>query len=84
MNKIQLKDEVRRAISQNWDDFAREHPNLARVIDQELLVESAMRSLVDDPEYRTAMEQSHAVGIGIQAIVSFVDRFVARWLKRLL
>jgi hypothetical protein len=83
MNKVQLKEEVRRAISQNWDSFVQDHPNLARVIDQELLVEGAIQSLADDPEYLTAMEQSHAIGIGAQAIVSFVDRFVVRWFKLL-
>lgn len=84
MNEIDLMEAVRRAIRGNWDAFAGEHPNLARVIDQELLAEGVMQSLADDPEYRRAMEQSHAVGIGIEAVISFVDRFVVDWLNRLL
>lgn len=84
MTRIELKNEVRRAISQNWDSFVQEHPNLARVIDQELLVEGVMQSLADDPEYQRAMEQSHAIGIRVHALTSFVDRFVSAWLKRLL
>ncbi len=84
MTKIQLKDEVRRAIHQNWDTFASEHPNLAQVIDQELLVEHAMQSIADDPEYRTAMEQSAAVGIGMEALIGFVEQFVSRFLREII
>lgn len=84
MNKIRLKEEVRLAIHQQWDAFAAEHPNLAQVIDQELLVEQAMQSIADDPEYRTAIQQSQAVGIGMEALVSFVERFVVRFLRELL
>jgi hypothetical protein len=84
MTNIQLKEEVRRAIHQNWDTFAAQHPNLAAVIDQELLVEQAMQSIADDPEYRTAMEQSNAVGIGMQALVSFVERFISRFLRQII
>jgi hypothetical protein len=84
MTKIQLKEEVRRVIHQNWDAFASEHPNLARVIDQGLLVEQAMQSIADDPEYRTAMEQSQAVGIGMEALCSFVERFISRFLREII
>ena len=84
MTRIQLKEEVRRAIHQNWDAFASEHPNLAQVIDQELLVEHAMQSIADDPEYRTAMEQSAAVGIGMEALASFIERFISRFLRQIL
>lgn len=81
MSTIRLKDEVRRVIHQQWESFAAEHPNLAQVIDQELLVEQATQSIADDSEYRTVMEQSAAVGIGMEALVSFVERFVSRLLR---
>ena len=83
MNAIDLKDHVRRAISSSWDDFAREHPLLSQAIDQDVLVEQAMACIADDPEYRSAMEQAAAVGIGMAAIESFVTRFVGRWIKAL-
>jgi len=84
MTKIQLKEEVRRAIHQNWDAFASEHPNLAQVIDQELLVEQAMQSIADEPEYRTVMQQSAAVGFGMEALITFVERFIARFLRQII
>jgi len=84
MDRIELKEIVKRAIARKWDAFAADHPHLAGVIDQELLAEGATQSLADDPEYQRAMEQSHAVGIGIEAIISFVDRLVAEFLNRLL
>ncbi len=84
MNAIDLKAHVRRAIGAGWDEFARAHPLLSQAIDQDVLVEQAVNSIADDPEYRNAMEQARAVGIGITAMESFVTRFVGRWMKALL
>ena len=83
MNRIDLRDHVRRAISSSWDAFAREHPLLSQAIDQDLLVEQAMSCIADDPEYQAAMDQAAAVGIGMAALESFVARFVGRWIKAL-
>jgi hypothetical protein len=80
---IDLKDHVRRAVAASWDEFAREHPLLSQAIDQDLLVEQAMACIADDPDYRAAMEQAAAVGIGLTAIESFVTRFIGKWIKRL-
>ena len=84
MNAIDLKDHVRRAIGAGWDEFARAHPLLSQAIDQDVLVEQAMSSIAEDEEYKTAMEQAAAVGIGMTAVESFVTRFVTRWMKGLL
>jgi hypothetical protein len=81
---IDLKDHVRRAIGKGWDEFAREHPLLSQAVDQDLLVEQAMTCIADDPEYKSAMEQAAAVGIGMAALESFVDRHVGRLMKALL
>ena len=83
VNPIDLKDHVRRAISSSWDDFVREHPLLAQAIDQDLLVEQAMTCIADDPEYKSAMEQAAAVGIGMAAVEAFVTRFVGKWITAL-
>jgi hypothetical protein len=83
MNKIQMKEEVRRAIYQQWDAFAREHPHLAEVIDQELLVEQSQQSLQDDPEFRTAMRQAETVGTGFEILGSVIDRIIREFLRRL-
>jgi hypothetical protein len=83
MTRIELREHVRRSVSAGWDEFTREHPLLARVVDQDLLVEHAMTRIADDPGYQSAMDQSAAVGIGMTAIESFVKRFVARLLEHL-
>ena len=84
MNAIDVKDHVRRAIGARWEDFARAHPLLSQAIDQDVLVEQAISSIADDPEYKSAMEQAQAIGIGMSAVESFVTRFVSRWMKALL
>jgi len=83
MSKIQIKEEVRRAIHQQWDAFAREHAHLAEVIDQELLVEQARQSLLEDPDFRTAMEQAETVGTGFEILGSVIDRIIREFLRRL-
>ena len=83
MDAIDLRGHVRRAVAASWDDFAREHPLLSQAIDQDLLVEQAMSCIADDPQYRDAMEQAAAVGVGVSAVEAFVTRFVARWIKLL-
>jgi hypothetical protein len=83
MNAIDLKDHVRRAIGAGWDEFARAHPLLSQAIDQDVLVEQAVSSLADDPDYKSAMEQAQAIGIGMTAVESFVARFVSRFMRQL-
>jgi hypothetical protein len=83
MNQIDLKEHVRAAVRSNWPDFAQAHPHLAGVIDEDLLVEGAASSLVDDPEYQDAMRQAQAAGAVAQGITDLVVRLVNRWINRL-
>ena len=84
MNEINLKEQVRTAIQSAWPAFEQSHPHLAAVIDEDLLVESAATNLADDPEYQDAMRQADAAGIAAQTITDIVERFVTKWLARLL
>jgi hypothetical protein len=79
---MQVKDQVRLAMHQQWDAFAREHPHLADVIDQELLIEQAHQSLQDDSEFRSAMDQAQRVGSGIEILGHLIDRLVREFLRR--
>ena len=84
MQTIQLKQEVQRAIRSEWPAFAQSHPHLAAVLDETLLVESAVASLVDDAEYQEAMATALAAGVAAQVISDVVQRLVNRWLRSLL
>jgi hypothetical protein len=59
------------------------HPKLAQVIDEQILVESAAESLVDDPEYKEAMDAAAEAGAGAEIIASVVQRLVGRFLRGL-
>ena len=80
---VDLKEEVRRALQTEWPAFASSHPRLAAVLDETLLIEPAIHSLGDDPEYVEAMQTASAVGAGAEIVADIVLRHVRQWLRRL-
>lgn len=80
MNTIELKQVVRIAIKNGWEAFAADHPRLAAVMDEQLLVEQATQSIADDPEFQHALSQASVIGITADSVVQLAQRFVTRWL----
>ena len=80
----QNRDMVREAVGVEWETFAARHPRLAMVLDRETVVQAAGTELADDPEYRRAMEEATAAGMGAAVIAQVVRSFVKDWLARLL
>jgi hypothetical protein len=83
MGSVDIKDEVRRAVRDEWPRFADRHPRLAAVLDETLVTEAAIDSIADDPEYQEAMDTAAAVGAGAEVVATVIHRLVARWLKQL-
>ena len=83
MNSIDLKDEVRKAISSEWPAFAATHPKLAAALDETVLLDPAMQSLADDADYQEAMRTAEGVGAGAAVISDVIGRFVRQWLRTL-
>jgi hypothetical protein len=84
MNRIDLKEHVRRAIESSWPAFAESHPRLAAVLDQVLLVEQATQCLADDPDFQATMHHAAAVGLVTEALTDQVPRRITAWLRQLL
>ena len=80
---IDLKAEIAAAVRDEWPAFAARHPRLAQVLDETLLVEQAVASIGNDPEYRQAMQTAAAVGTGAQVIADVVRRLVAKLIHTL-
>ena len=75
MNQINLVDEVKQALTDRWPQFVMDHPRLAKVLDQNLLLEqagapealSAMLSpialdaltVADDPGWLDGLQTEH-------------------------
>lgn len=83
MNTIDFKSEVTRAIQSEWRVFEQYHPRLAAVIDQSLLVEQAMISLMDDPEYQHVMNQAASMTPAFDLARDLVGRVVKSLLDAL-
>lgn len=83
MNRIDLKLEVQKAISGRWSSFEREHPRLASVLDEQLLVETATESIEDDPAFQEAMQQAALVGTAAETLHDYVNRFIQEFLRQL-
>jgi hypothetical protein len=81
---ISVKDQVTQAVNMEWPAFEARHPNLAGLIDQTAVVERATAQLADDPEYRKAMDEAAAAGIGAEAATHLARTFVHDWMARLL
>ncbi len=78
-----LKTEVAAAVAMRWDEFAKRHPKLARVIDQHLLVEQATTHLRLDPDYQRALTNARNGNADIQTIVKLIDKYVSIFLDKL-
>ena len=84
MSSINLKDEVQKILAGQWNGFVTRHPRLAEVIDQQLLVEQAVASIADDPEYQRALREADAMDWSAAVAGELIGGFVRDWLKRLL
>lgn len=80
MSQIDLKQVVRIAIRNGWDAFAQDHPRLATVLDEQLLVEQATQSIADDPQFQQALSKASVAGITAESVVELAQKFVTRWL----
>jgi hypothetical protein len=81
---ISVKDHVSQAVTMEWPAFEARHPNLAGLLDQSAVVERATAHLADDPEYRRAMDEAAAAGMGAEAATHLARTFVHDWMARLL
>jgi hypothetical protein len=79
-----IHHQVSQAVDMEWPAFEARHPNLAGLLDQSAVVERATAHLADDPEYRRALEEATALGMGPEAAVHTARTFVHDWMARLL
>ena len=77
-------DHVREAVEMEWPAMEARHPTLAALLDRDAVVRRAAEQLAADPEYRRAMAEADAIGLGSAAATHLVRTFVQDWLARLL
>lgn len=81
MLEINLKEIVQQAVGKEWQAFAADHPNLARVLDETLLVQEVTKHLQDDPEYQKALAEAEIAGQAAQKITELARELVGKWLN---
>jgi hypothetical protein len=84
MSSTIVRQQVSQAVGMEWPAFEARHPNLAGLLDQTAVVDRAVSQLADDPEYRRALAEATAVGMGAEAAVHLARTFVHDWMARLL
>ena len=84
MNTLNVRPLVEQAIATEWPRFAAEHPRLAAVLQDDLLMESALADLRDDPEYKQAMAHAAAAGLAAEVLGDLVGKVVHRFLRTLI
>ena len=75
---------VREAVGMEWEVFEARHARLAAVLDRETVIRAAGAELARDPEYRRAMDEATAAGMGSAVLAHVARSFVKDWLERLL
>ena len=68
---------------QDGSDFQQRHPMLAAAIEPLKIVEATVQRLIEDPEYRRAMEAA-AIDEAALAVTGQVVKLVDRWIERAL
>ncbi len=83
MNTIDIKPLVEAAVHRAWDDFAADHPQLAKVLSEELLVESTLAELDKDPEYQSSITNAAAAGVMAETLGDLVGKLLRQVLNKL-
>ncbi len=78
-----LRELVSARIHQRFDDWAKEHPHLARAIDRTKMIESAVTRLRDDPEFQQALREADLNEQQLM-LASRALEVVERWVRRVL
>ncbi len=82
-NTQHLRQIVADRLDIHWTQFAREHQHLAAAIERTRLVDSAVRSITNDPSYvhaQKAATQDETFLDGMDGVTALADR----WVRRLL
>lgn len=83
MNHIYLRGQIEAALKSQWPVFAKDHPHLANVLDQEVLIEEMTESLRHDQAFNEALVKAQACGMGISAVIGLVSKWVTDRLQLL-
>ncbi|MFT3785273.1 MAG: hypothetical protein QM770_03790 [Tepidisphaeraceae bacterium] len=83
MDTMDMKPLVEQAVLIEWSRFAEEHPKLAQVLSEPLLLAGVETALQNDPAYRGAIDQAVALNAGLEAISSLIADAVKRWFAKL-
>jgi hypothetical protein len=73
MNDQRLRDIIARRMDLHWPRFAEQHPNLAAAVERSMLIDSAVDSLADDPQFRAAMRRASVDDAVLDAAAKLLD-----------
>lgn len=83
MNHIYLRGAIEAALKTEWNQFAKDHPHLANVLDQEVLIEEMTESLRHDQPFNEALVKAQACGMGMNVVIDLVTKWVGERLRLL-
>lgn len=83
MNHIYLRGQIEAALKTQWSEFAKDHPHLANVLDQDVLIEEMTESLRHDQSFNEALLKAQACGMGMSAVIELVNKWVSDRLRLL-
>ena len=76
-----LRDVIESRLDQRWEEFAAAHPSLAAAIDRTRLLDNAVQSMRDDPEFQallTGADLDEAKLAAAAKAVAIIEKLLTR------
>lgn len=81
MNAETLRRRIRAAIELEWPAFAAKHPQLAEVIDEDLMLRQSVTRLADDEGFKAAIRAADAAGATVNMVIELIRPAIRRLFK---
>jgi hypothetical protein len=80
MCTIHLKEQIRQSLHSQMSTFSKDHPKIAAVVNEELLIDAAAKEIAEDPAYLRTMIAAKSAAHEAEEVLDLVQRLVTRFL----
>lgn len=78
MDTAELKTMIADRVQQAWPQFAAAHPHLSQAMDELLLTNHIAESLMDDPDFQSAIAHAQLMGTAAITLKEWIDKLLEK------
>ncbi len=75
---------IEQAVGREWSRIEADHPQLAALVDRDLLIRAVTAELELDPAYQQALARADQAHLASTTVETVITDFVLRWIRALL